>query len=293
MDAVDDDARLRHPIVIIGPPRSGTSLLASVLGEHRRLAMINEPRLTWRWGNDDRSDLLGPEDARPEVCRHVRASFAAIAREKGAERIVEKTPANALRPAFVERVLPGCLFVNILRHPYESVLSIHAEWQRAAGGGGVRRRRFGIRMRELDWRRAPRYWRELLRRVAPGRPGGWVGQPEWGPRLPGMQAMLRDLSVLEVACLQWRTCVELACGYGRALPPDRYLELRLEDLGESTLAEVLRFCGLDHDEGVWSLYRGEFDRAQASWRRERASVEELATIRRWTEPTLRWIGYEP
>src|SRR3990172_3334542 len=101
-----DDSLLRKPIIIIGAPRSGTSLLLSVLGEHRRLAVLSEPRILWRWGNDAKSDLLRAEDARPEVCRHVRSAFADRVREQRRERFVEKTPSNALRPAFVERVFP-------------------------------------------------------------------------------------------------------------------------------------------------------------------------------------------
>jgi hypothetical protein len=281
---------LHKPIVIIGPPRSGTTLLMRVLAAHRRLAVLSEPRLTWRYGNDRRSDLLRPEHARPEVCAHVREAFAAELRRQGGERIVEKTPSNALRPAFVEAVLPGCLFLNILRHPYEAVLSIRDAWDRRGHGvRAVRRGRWQARLREISPRQVPRSALELLRRLAPA----GLGRPEWGPRLPGMQALLRELSLLEVACLQWRMCAEASVHHGRRLPAERYLELRLEGLGPGSLARILAFCELDDDPAVREAFAGEFDAHKASHRRETAPAEDLATIRDWVEPTMRWLGYEP
>ena len=283
-----DDALLARPIIIIGAPRSGTSLLLEVLGSHPRLAVLSEPRITWRFGNDRKSDLLRPEDARPAVRDHIRRRFAAMVREQGAERILEKTPSNALRPGFVDQVFPDCLFLNVTRHGVDASLSIRDAWQRRAGVRGVRRRRWMIRLREIDLRQLPRYGLELLRRALPG----LVGRGDWGPRLPGMQALMRELDPLELACLQWRMCTEIACQYGRRLPRGRYLELRLEDLTPERLREILAFCGLDDAPEVWESFRRHFDASQASRRRAQVDPAERERILTWIEPTLRWLGYE-
>ena len=92
-----DSELLDRPIVIVGPPRSGTSILMNLLAEHPGLARVNEPRITWRYGNERGSDALRPEQARPDVRAHIRERFAAMIREQGAARMVEKTPSNALR----------------------------------------------------------------------------------------------------------------------------------------------------------------------------------------------------
>lgn len=291
--ASDDDI-LRKPIIIIGPPRSGTSLLMNVLGQHRDAVHINEPRFTWRFGNDGKSDWLQPEDARPDVRAHIRQAFAAKVREGGGQRLVEKTPSNALRPGFVEAVFPDCLFVNIMRHPYDTILSIRTGWEgKASGTSGIRANRWRTRFREIDPRRAPHYAVELLRRTLPGPLAGAAGRPEWGPRLPGMQGMLRELSTLEISCLQWRACVEITCQYGRALPPDRYLEVPLEDLTRETMRRVLDFCELDaEDEAVWQRFSEQVDRGRAGSRRDSASDEDIATMRRAVLPTAHWLGYE-
>jgi hypothetical protein len=283
-----DEFRLRRPIIIIGAPRSGTNLLMNLLGSHRRLAAISEPRIIWRFGNDARSDLLRPEHARPEVRRHIRARFARMVRERERERFVEKTPSNALRPGFVDAVFPDCRFVNITRHGADAVLSVRDAWQRRSGVRGFRRQRWLNRLRELEPRQAPRYALELVRRALPS----VAGRGEWGPRLPGMQALIRELSPLELACLQWRFCVELASHYGRRLPRERYFEVRLEDLSRERMQAILDFCELDDDPALWAAFDERFDASQAGRRRDKATPEELDVLRTWIEPTLRWLGYE-
>ena len=69
-----------------------------VLGVHGDVVHRNEPRLTWRYGNDGRSDWMRPEHATSAIREHIRREFAARVREGGGRRLVEKTPSNALRP---------------------------------------------------------------------------------------------------------------------------------------------------------------------------------------------------
>lgn len=284
-----DDRLLRRPIIIIGAPRSGTNLLMNLLAAHRGLAVLSEPRIVWRFGNDAKSDLLRPEDARPEVRRHIRARFARMVRDQGRERFVEKTPSNALRPGFVDAIFPDCLFLNITRHGADAALSIRDAWQRRSGVRGFRRRRWQNRLRELEPRQVPRYALEVLRRALPGP----AGRGEWGPRLPGMQSLIRELAPLELASLQWRLCTELACQYGRRLPAERYHEVRLEDLSRERMRAILDFCQLDEDPALWAAFGERFDASQAGRRRDKATPEEREVLRTWIEPTLRWLGYEP
>src|SRR5215210_1588857 len=90
-------SRVREPVIILGAPRSGTTLLASILSAHPRVTVVGEPRLVWRYGNDRRSDELRPEHARPDVVDHIHRHFAAALPAGGGARLVEKTPANAVR----------------------------------------------------------------------------------------------------------------------------------------------------------------------------------------------------
>lgn len=286
-----DDQLLTRPIVVLGAPRSGTTLLAQVLSRHPQLCLIEEPRITWKYGNDRRSDMLSPGHASPAVVRHIRGQFARQVRDAGATRLLEKTPSNSLRVGFVNRVLPDCLFVHVLRSGEQSVLSIRSFWQ--AHSTGVPLGKLQERVREIRLRQTPHYAYELLRRVAGKLRPGVAGPAVWGPRLPGIDAMARDLDPLEVCALQWRLCVETACREGRKLPPERYTELRLEELDEAVLSRLMDYCGLPASEEVLNEYRQRFDKSAPSGRSKRASAEDAARAEELVAPTAAWLATLP
>lgn len=281
------DPQLDRPIVVIGSPRSGTTLLGNLLGTHPALAQVEEPRLTWKFGNDDKSDMLRPQDARPEVCRHIRQTFAQAVEDAGRQRLIEKTPSNSLRMEFVDRVLPGCLFIHTMRDGVESILSIRKFWQQHAHG--VPRGKLMQRLKEIDLKRAPYYAKEFMRKAMPQQFSGLVGKPVWGPRIPGIDGLLDDLDLLEVCCLQWRMCVEQACFVGRQLPAGRYLEVRLEQMSLDLVKSVLDFCQLDMAPEVEAGFGEQFDEGLTTRRKSAAEPQDLETIHRWIEPTLKWL----
>ena len=278
---------LDRPIIVVGAPRSGTTFLGQLLGQHPTLAHFEEPRLTWRYGNDAKSDMLTPDDARPEVCAYIRNAFAAAVGDAGKQRFIEKTPSNSLRMCFVERVLQGCLFVHIIRDGIESSLAIEQFWRKHARG--LPRAKLQRRLLEIRPRQLPYYLREFARRVAPRPFSGLVRPPGWGPRIPGIDGLVNDLTLLEVCALQWRMCVEAACQYGRSLPADRYFECRLEEMSPDLLRKLLEFCQLEDSPKVWRAFEQEFQPAQTRHRAAIASPAEIATLQRWLEPTMTWM----
>jgi hypothetical protein len=287
---------LDRPIIILGAPRSGTTMLGRTLGHHASLAYIHEPRLVWRYGNDQKSDMLSPHDARAEVRQYIRGYFAGFVRDSGATRLLEKTPSNSLRPEFVEAVLPGCRFVHIVRDPIDAVLGIHRFWrEHTYGMESFHRGHLRKRIGEISWRRLPSYAKEAVYRLAPRRIARTLGQNVWGPRLPGIDGLVRDLEVLDVCALQWRMCTETAIHFGRRLPPDRYMEIWLEHLSPEVFRQVLVFCELDDDEEMLRAfdrnYTGRFDKrtALAQGRRAQADPADIDRILRWTEPTMSLI----
>lgn len=288
-----DDQLLHKPIVIVGSARSGTTMLGELFEAHRELYSCVEPRLIWKFGNDRKSDLLRPDDARPEVIAHIRREFAKQVREAGASRLLEKTPSNALRVDFVDQVLPDSKILHIIRNGLDSTLSIHSYWNRSAQGiKHVEKGRLKQRLKEVSLSRLPYYAMEATRRFAPGPIRRLVGQNVWGPRIPGLRGLLNDLELIEVCALQWRMCVESACLAGRQLPSDRYLEIRLEDLSPDVMRQIFTFCELEEDPAVWDLFNERYDPKMASYRKTEADPEMIAKARRWIDPTMRWLGYD-
>lgn len=287
-----NDTVLAKPVIVLGSPRSGTTVLGQLLQAHSSLLGLVEPRLTWQYGNDKKSDMLRPEDARPEVIAYIRGRFAKEVRDGRRVRLLEKTPSNALRIGFVERVLPDCKVIHITRNGVDASLSIRSYWKQAAHGiSGVTPGRFRERLKELQLSRLPNYAVEAARRFAPAPLRGVVGQNVWGPRIPGIRGMLAELDLLEVCALQWRTCVEAARHYGAQMPADRYHEVRLEELDADRLRRVLDFAELTPEPELMDNFEKTFAHDRSTARRSAATPDDLRLLRRWITPTMDWLGY--
>jgi hypothetical protein len=278
---------IRKPIVILGAPRSGTSLLASVIGAHPDVAVVGEPRLVWRYGNDTRSDELGPEHATPAVVRHIHRSFELALAREGASRLVEKTPANAVRPRFVDAVFPDARFVHITRNGWAAIPSMQAFWERR--GKGLDAKQVAKLRRRLQEARPSQmrfYAAELLRRVAPGR-----HVPLYGPRLAGLQEVADEHGRLVASAMQWRTCVDRTAVFGRSLPPGRYMELHVESLRPEDIGQIIDFCGLPECSDVLERFRLEY-RVEAATRQRQLNDDERTLVAPYVLPTNAWLGYE-
>jgi Sulfotransferase family len=286
IDVAVEGHRLVRPVILLGAPRSGTSLLAKVFEAHPDVALLNEPRLVWRYGNDGRSDQLRPHHATQDVVDHIHQYFGSVLAQQAAARLVEKTPANSLRPHFVDAVFPDACYVHITRNGWAAVPSIRSFWQRRGTGMDARQlRKARRRLTEASRRQWRHYGLELARRVAAGR-----HTPLYGPRLAGLQQVADELGRLEAAAVQWRTCVDSVTVFGRALGPARYTEVQLETLDSAAIESLLDFCALPRStevlERFCALYRPDVGAS-----RQALTADERALIAPYVEPGNAWLGY--
>ena len=284
-------SRVSRPVIILGAPRSGTSLLTEILDAHPDVVTLREPRLVWRYGNDRRSDQLRPAHARPEVVDHIHASFGALLRDEDGtldKRIVEKTPANTVRPLFVEAVFPDARYLHITRNGWAAVPSIRDFSMRRASGLDARQvRKLKRRLKEAELSQVVHYLPELGRRLS----GRLSRRPAlYGPRLAGLGTVVGELGQLEAAALQWRTCVDSATAFGRDLPAERYLEIQLESLDEDTMARIMEFAGVRVAGAVLERFRSLY-RSEAGLRRTALSDDERAVIAPYVLAANDWLGY--
>jgi hypothetical protein len=192
---------------------------------------------------------------------------------------------------FVDRIFPDARYVHVIRNGIDSTISIRGYWENF--GAGLPSRVVRRRLRDFEFRRTPYYLKEMLRRVAPAWIQALIGRSTWGPELPGMQQMLREMTLEEVCALQWRFCVEAACGFGRRLDPSRYLEVRYEDLDEEVVRRIARFAEIDSPEPIVDAFRRTFGergrRAPDPEERRLVTARALPIL----EPALCWLGYDP
>jgi hypothetical protein len=125
-----------RPIMVIGCPRSGTTLLFRLLRKlpgvvsigaegHPLWETFHHPRgCTWR------SSALGADDVGGVERRYVAWTIALVA---GRGRFVDKTPRNALRLPYLDAMFPDATFVYLYRDGRRSS-------PRCTGSGCARRR---------------------------------------------------------------------------------------------------------------------------------------------------------
>ncbi len=294
-----DDELLNKAIIIVGVGRSGMNVLGEIIARHGSIATAAEPRLIWKYGNDRKSDMLRPDDARPKVVAHIRSRLAQLVRDQGKQRLVDVTPGNSLRLPFVNQVLPGCRFVHLIRDGVDNILSKRRFYavagRRISGMPGsdfqtARASYMTRRLREVSLRQLHHAGMEVVRHVAPDWLLPIVGRPTLGVRLPAMGAMRREISLLEMCFMQWRASAEMATQYGRQLPPDRYMQCRLEELTPDTLRSILRFCELDEEKLDLEFFEKRFDAKRIGPAKDDADPDEVRCVEQWVEPTMQWLS---
>lgn len=133
---------LTKPVFISGCNRGGTTILADLLSEHPDLCNVgaghtySEGQYIWRLRFPDRSHhrwAVEPwrsqmrktaADATPERVTFFREQFGAAV--DGPGRLLEKTPANAVRIPFIAACFPDAFFVHVIRDGRDTVCSLMA-----------------------------------------------------------------------------------------------------------------------------------------------------------------------
>jgi hypothetical protein len=230
--------RFDRPVFIVAAPRSGSTLLFETLactpqlwtvgGEAHWLVEGSSELCPGAPGID--SNRIGAEHATPEVRdlmlqriveRLQRPSEAERPEALGEPlRFLEKTPKNALRIPFFNRVFPDALFVFLWRDPRQNISSIIEAWKS----------RRWVTYRRLE---------------------GWDGP--WSLLLPPGWQALRGKPLEEIAAYQWNTANRIILDDLASLGASRALAVCYDDLLRDPAAEIRRICsfaGLGFDAAL-------------------------------------------
>lgn len=233
--------RADAPIYVLGQGRSGTTLLGKVLGMHRDLAFLNEPKALWQSALED-DDLIGSysaepgryrmgaEDATPAKVGRLRKSYAAYAMLSRSARVVDKYPELIFRYEFLRKAFPGARVIIITRDGRQAAASV-ANWSATHASTA----------HNADW---------------------WgVGDRKWNALVD--QVLMQDTALCALwpiahqlhrqedrAAVEWiltaREALLLKELHGRDI-----MLLPFEHLANSprrALSDIQRFCGLSEDE---------------------------------------------
>ncbi len=113
------------PIVVVGMPRSGTSLVEQILASHP--AVFGAGELTFWHGAYRRLEQTAPGvpdgPLMADMARHYLERLTALG--EGSSRVVDKMPANFLYAGLIHAALPNARIIHMQRHPLDTCLSIY------------------------------------------------------------------------------------------------------------------------------------------------------------------------
>ena len=270
--------RLDRPVFIIGAPRSGSSLLFTVLRASSHLAYWpGEAHEVWEadyhpalrgWDSNalDRRDLTAESAAR------IRRAFLLAAGSR--KRLLEKTPRNALRIPFIDELFPDAHYIFLKRDGRENVNSLVNAW------------------------RTPRYRTYQLPEphAIPGTDPLWwkfVLYPGWKQDARGP---------LEIVCArQWMTCNEYALRDRATIPSGRWNEISYESLVDGpveSVGAVLEWLGIPYEPRVKAKAEAVSRTPvnivtppeRGKWKKE--NPDEIESILGLIAPTMEQLGYE-
>lgn len=269
------DEAPRQPIIVVGCPRSGTTLLFRLLRRHEALGSPRgEGHVLWNTFHHPRmhewsSDRVVAEDIRPGERRYI---YTGVKRLSRGARFLDKTPRNSLKIPYLRALFPDAVFVLLKRNGPDTVSSLIEGW--TVRHGVSYRLPEPLRLREYHGR----LWSYVL-------PPGW-----------------RDVagtSIAMVAAFQYVSSYETALDDMASLPPEARYDIVFEDLLEDPLeqtASLLEALGLPPSEGVMDMARNlgaHPVQANSPPRPEkwRLRAGQIASVLADITPTMARLGY--
>lgn len=242
-----------RPILIVGACRSGKTLVKRIVSTLSDMAGGHEPFMIWNMGMLDHSDdSRNTEEATEDLVDRIRRRLHKYILELGGERYVDDMAHHALRLPFSLKILPDARLIYVLRNGQDNVAENYEHWTHSDTLARVVSRRLNRSTRKnIRHVAMPRHawkWFYNFCRTRLGKP-----RTSWGPTVPGQREYARTHETLETVAFQWATMVNMLEDALAAVPTDRVLRVRYEDLLSDTSAQAARiadFCEVSDRGGV-------------------------------------------
>lgn len=259
-----------RPVILLAAPRSGSTLLFETLAESPDVWTVGGESHHYIEGIRSLNPMSGRVDSNRLEARHATEPVVealhrrfkkglrdrderVINRQSPPEslRFLEKTPKNALRQPFLERVFPGALYVYLYREPAPSISSMMEAWKSGR------------------WVTYPR-----LR--------GWRG-PSWSLLLPPGYAKMRGHPLVEICAFQWKSANRIILDDLEKLPAERWTACSYDELvssPEKLIPRICDFAGLEVDNRLQQRISGNLPHSRFThtppdpqkWRRNEAEI---------------------
>lgn len=150
-----------RPILIVGMPRSGTTLTEQIIAAHPRVAGGGE-RGYWGQARDkiETGEIVLDRAGIERLAQDCLADLATVVGAEAADRVTDKMPHNFLSLGLIHVVFPNARIIHVRRNPVDNCLSIFFQ-------SFIDSHAYSFDLDELashyrEYQRLMAHWRELI-----------------------------------------------------------------------------------------------------------------------------------
>jgi tetratricopeptide (TPR) repeat protein len=147
------------PVLVLGLPRSGTTLIERIVSSHPQVAGGGELRY---WNDQGLAGADADIDRLARAADGIRTGYLRLLRKIGpkALRVTDKMPFNFLWIGVIHLLLPNARFIHCRRNPIDTCLSIYTT--HFQNGWGVASDRAGLANYYRQYLRLMEHWRSVI-----------------------------------------------------------------------------------------------------------------------------------
>ena len=240
-------------IFVLGAARSGTKLVRDVLGSAEDLSVVPyDVNYIWRKPCPDHPDDCLPIEALQNTSKAdwIKKTLDKSA-EGSADRFIEKTVSNTLRPDYVHALYPDAYFVVLIRNGEDVIESVFRQYHSSTPLSYAFKKFLSVPFAAYP------YLLWYAKNTIEGRLKGQKGGDIWGPRYPGYQEDLAHDTLLSVCAKQWVSCNEKLMAYLPQIADDRKIIIRYEDFVQdpSIIDKLCDHLGVADKKAVQAAYQ--------------------------------------
>ncbi len=150
-----------RPILIVGMPRSGTTLTEQIIAAHPRAAGGGERHFWGETGEKVREGEIALNEAGiASVAQACLADLATVIGAEDADGVTDKMPHNFLSLGLIHAAFPNARILHVRRHPVDTCLSIYFQNFNCAHSYSFDMEELVVHYRE--YQRLMAHWRRVL-----------------------------------------------------------------------------------------------------------------------------------
>lgn len=283
---------LDRPLIVVGAGRSGTTLIREALTQHKDVASFEfEMNALWKYRNEhiDHDMLSINSHYSAAVSDYIKNEFLKKSIKCGRSRILDKTVANVMRLAFIQKVLPEARILHVIRDGRSVSASAMARWSTKHPSSY-----FFKKLKTVPIRSLPQLVFNVMKFKCLALVRGGVKRQTWGSRWPGFDLDVKKLPLAAICAKQWTVQVEAALAQKLTLKPGTYMEIRYEELvsrPQKVFDEVRCFFELDYDENFNEWVNSNVENNRTDKWQKNLNEEELELVLNQSSDLLKSLGY--